>query len=177
MDLSGPHRLARETAHDRAELASGGPARLIRRRLLRAELADRWSVHPDSLSFHREASGQVRVTSPWRAYVSASQRGPMVVMACSSQPVGVDLEPLTSVVASDIAGLCPAWTSLNPTARWTAFEALGKLLSIGTAIPVQEIVTRSISAHALSLSLAGHKVRIALFPCNDHQIAVAEFEQ
>eukprot|EP01042_Synura_sphagnicola_P010251 gene10251-13166_t len=64
VDLSAPHRLARATVQDHAEMASGGPTRLVRRRLLRAELALRWSVHPDALHFQREASGQVRVTGP-----------------------------------------------------------------------------------------------------------------
>lgn len=177
VDLSAPHRLARATVQDHAEMAPGGPTRLVRRRLLRAELALRWSVHPDALHFQREASGQVRVTGPKQAFVSTAQRAQMVVMAVSNEPVGVDLEPLSSVLASDIADVCPQWDHLNPTARWTAFEALGKLFSVGTAVPVQAIVTRSVSACELRLSLAGRKVRIALFPCNEHQIAVAEFEE
>ena len=177
VDLSAPHGLARETVQDRAEMLSGGPTRLVRRRLLRAELAVRWSVHPDALNFQREASGQVRVSGPKQAFVSTAHRGQMVVMAVSNEPVGVDLEPVMSVIACDIADVCPQWDTLDPTARWTAFEALGKLFCVGTAVPVRAIVTRSVSACALRLSLAGRKVRIALFPCNEHQIAVAEFEE
>lgn len=176
VDLTGPHRLARETAEDRAELAHGGPARLNRRRLLRAELATQWSVHPDSLRFHREALGGVRVTAPRAAFTSIAQREHMVAIAVSDHPLGVDLEPLGSVTASDIEGLCPAWPGIAPTSRWTAFEALGKLLSVGISIPADEVETRSVAAEDLQVAVAGHTVRIALFPCKDHQIAVAQFE-
>ena len=176
VDLSGPLRLARETPEDRFELQSGGPERLMRRRLLRAGLAARWSVHADALRFQREATGRVRVTNPRPAFVSAAHREDMVVMAVSDAPIGVDLEPLGSVAATDIEELCPPWPALAPTSRWTAFEALGKLFSIGTAIPMREILTRSVGAETLHLSLAGREVRIALFPCKQRQIAVAEFE-
>ena len=100
----------------------------------------------------------------------------MVAMAVSPGPIGVDLEPLGSVVSADIEGLRLPWPALAPTLRWTAFEALGKLFSVGAAIPAQEIVTRSQTDETLRLSLVGREVRIDLFPCKQHQIAVAEFE-
>jgi hypothetical protein len=176
VDLKGPHPLARETAKDRIELARGGAARLFRRRLLRAALAQRWSVHPDALCFHRETSGEVRVTAPRPAFISTAQRGHMVVMAVAETPVGVDVEPIGSVKASDIESLCPAWPDLDPTARWTTFEALGKLFSVGTAVPVEAVATLSSAPGERHLSWEGRKVRIALFTHSDHQIAVAEFE-
>jgi len=176
VDVTTAHNLARETPADRAELGSGGAARLFRRRLLRAELAQRWTVHPDALRFHRAPSGQVRVTAPRTAYLSAAQRGDMIALAVSEAPIGVDIEPLKAVAASEIEGLCPSWAGLDPTARWTAFEALGKLLSVGTAVPVGEIVTRATTIDELRLSVKGREIRIALFSYNRHQIAVAGFD-
>jgi hypothetical protein len=100
----------------------------------------------------------------------------MIAIAVSQAPVGIDLEPLGSISASDIDGLCPAWPDLDPTSKWTAFEAFGKLFSVGTALPMQKIETHSIAKDGLTVSIAGRTVRIALFPCKEHQIAVAEFE-
>lgn len=176
VDLSAPHHVAKETEEDRAELGFDGPARRFRRRILRAKLAQLWSVHPDTLCFERAASGEVQVTAPSRAHVSSAQRGNMMALAVSHTPIGVDIELQNSIMASDIEGLCPNWLQLTPTSRWTAFEALGKLFSVGAAVPPEHIVTRSVAPDELQLSLAGRQVRIALFPCNDHQIAIAEFE-
>ena len=177
VDLANPHRLARETLEDRTELLTGGADRLLRRRLLRAELAARWSIHPDVFRFHRDASGQVSLLAPRPAFISTAQRGSMIANALSAAPIGIDIELRHSIAASDIEAVCPEWSGLDPTSRWTAFEALGKLFSVGTAAPAHDIALYAASPSELRVSLAGCKVRIVLMPYNDHQIAIAEFEQ
>lgn len=148
----------------------------MRRRLLRAKLAATWSVHPDAIRFHRDAAGQVCVRAPRAGFVSATQRGDMVALAVSNQPIGVDLEPNGSVLAQDIDAICPNWPALDPTTRWTAFEAFGKLVGRGLTVETNDLAAQEWTDHGLRLTWRGRKVRIDFFDYKEHRLAVAEFE-
>lgn len=176
VDLNKPHALARATPSDQTEMRRGGPDRLLRRRLLRAILARRWSIHPDHLEFDRAQTGAVTISAPIIRYISLAQRGSMVALAASAHPVGVDLEPLQSVQSEDIAHLCPDWAPWAATERWTAFEALGKLLAVGATLPAHEIQTVSRKDQVLRLRVNGERIRICAIQHQGQQIAVATFE-
>ena len=126
VDPDDPPPLPAESEEDKAALFSEkSPARLFRRRVLRALAAARLDIPAHAVRLTRDAKGKPLVAGTG-LHVSLTSRPGRVAAAISAFPIGLDIESR----AEDFSGLesvSPKGEAFSPAHRWAALEALAKL--------------------------------------------------
>ncbi len=133
-----------------------GARRLLRRRLLRALVAQALGRAVDEVRIGRSADGAPETDD---AFVSIAARGDWALLAVGPVPLGVDLEIPGDEPPPDFAGCVEA-----PWAAWVAREAYAK----AAGVPLDEALTARV------LRVTANEVELQAGP---RRIAAARFER
>jgi phosphopantetheinyl transferase len=140
---------ARALEADLADLAGAADAdvRLLRRRLVRALIAQVTAIHPDDVRIARTAEGAPVLEEPEGCHFSVSGGWPLCLIGIAREPIGVDVEPLDdSPPLRDMLTALESKEVASPTdwlARWTAKEAHAKRLGRARDADPAEIETEA----------------------------------
>ena len=157
VDIDSAPSLAPATAQDLMGAASGGgPARVMRRRVIRTLAGDWMGVHPQSIQLATEANGRPTVIAPRSAHLSVAQRGRFIAAAVCDQAVGVDVETGDAQADPHLETMTPPCDDLPFPLRWAIHEAVVKLMGTGlTDAPQVNRLTRTGPAEARAETVQG----------------------
>lgn len=154
---------------DLSDLAGGADAaaRLLRRRLLKALVAQFTGVHATSVVVARSAEGRPSLAYPEGWHISLSGRYPFCLIGIAAVPIGVDVEPLTNEEPLwDMLGASETRHFLNLPEddrgpewlrRWAAKEAHLKLIG-WTRVDPRHVQTEAAGQSRLSCSFQGRSL-------------------